>query len=205
MNLPQADLATRLEELPRDRPIYVICQGGFRSLRSAQFLKQAGFSQVASVKGGTLAWEAAALLAERLEDVAPDVSGHGKGHRVVDAGADVFTVGRPHPMIDGGVRREWIAREAADPTTAVLLFDVVLGYGAHPDPAGELIPALEAARRTTTAAGRGLAKIASVTGTEADPQRRSTQVAKLRAAGAAVMDSNAQAARLAALVAARQA
>jgi FdrA protein len=155
--------------------------------------------------GGTLAWEAAALLADRLEGVAPDVSGDGNAHRVVDAGADVFTVGRPHPMIDGGVRREWIAREAADPTTAVLLFDVVLGYGAHPDPAGELIPALEAARRLTTGAGRGLAMIASVTGTEGDPQRRSTQVARLRGAGVAVMDSNAQAARLAALVAARQA
>jgi hydroxyacylglutathione hydrolase len=58
-NLPQADLATRLSEVPRDRPIYLICQGGFRSLRAAQFLKQMGFTDVASVKGGTESWRAA--------------------------------------------------------------------------------------------------------------------------------------------------
>jgi len=153
--------------------------------------------------GGTLAWEAVALLQQQLTDVAPGVSGEGSGHRVVDLGDDRFTVGRPHPMIDGAVRRDRIAREAADPTTAVLLLDVVLGYGAHPDPAGELLPALTAARATASAAGRGLAIVASVTGTERDPQVRSTQAAALRVAGVAVMDSNAQAARLAARVAAR--
>ena len=61
-------------------------------------------------------------------------------------------------MIDGTVRREWIAREARDPATAVLLLDVVLGYGAHPDPAGELLPALQAARRRR---GRGTAVASS--------------------------------------------
>jgi rhodanese-related sulfurtransferase len=58
VNLPQADLAGRLGELPRDQSILVLCQGGFRSLRAAQFLKQMGFTQVASVGGGTVAWEA---------------------------------------------------------------------------------------------------------------------------------------------------
>jgi FdrA protein len=153
--------------------------------------------------GGTLAWEAVALLAERLPDVAPGVGGEGHGHRVVDLGEDAYTVGRPHPMIDGRVRSEWIAREAADPTAAVLLLDVVLGYGAHPDPAGELVRPLEAARREAARHGRGLSVIASVIGTEQDPQRLSRQTAALRAAGVVVMDSNAQAARLAALVAAR--
>ncbi len=56
VNLPQADLADRLEELPRDRPLLLICQGGYRSLRAAQFLKQMGFEQIASVTGGTAAW-----------------------------------------------------------------------------------------------------------------------------------------------------
>jgi len=60
VNLPQADLATRLDEVPRDRPVWVICQGGFRSLRAAQFLSQCGIAGVASVKGGTEAWRAAA-------------------------------------------------------------------------------------------------------------------------------------------------
>jgi hypothetical protein len=98
-------------------------------------------------------------------------------------------------MIDGRVRREWIEREASDPATAVLLLDVVLGYGAHPDPAGELLPALGGVR--------GVALVASVCGTDADPQRRSVQAETLRAAGVVVMDSNAQAARLAALIALR--
>src|SRR5437879_5139823 len=96
--------------------------------------------------GGTLAWEARSVLDTTLGDVAPGVTGTGGGHRVVDLGEDVFTFGRPHPMIDGTVRREWIAREAADPSTAALLLDIVLGHGAHPDPAGELLPAIDAAR-----------------------------------------------------------
>jgi FdrA protein len=85
----------------------------------------------------------------------------------------------------------------------VILFDLVLGYGAHPDPAAELRPALEAARRTAATAGRGLALVGSVVGTERDPQPRSAQVAALEGAGVLVMDSNAQATRLAALIAAR--
>src|SRR5207253_132595 len=94
--------------------------------------------------GGTLAYEAAGLLAQSLGEVA--LTGDGAGHRVVDLGADVFTLGRPHPMIDGGVRREWIDKEGRDAGTAVLLLDVVLGYGAHPDPAGEVLPAVRALR-----------------------------------------------------------
>ena len=156
--------------------------------------------------GGTLAREAVTLLRQRLDDVAPDVLGaEGKAHRVVDLGEDVFTVGRPHPMIDGTVRRERILSEAAEPATAVLLLDVVLGYGAHSDPAGELVPALAGARRAAAGGGRGLAIVASVTGTERDPQVCSVQVAALRRAGVVVMPSNAQAARLAGLIAARAA
>src|SRR5438876_5528623 len=144
--------------------------------------------------GGTLAWEARFILAGGLTDVASGVIGTGEGHRVVDLGEDIFTVGRPHPMIDGAVRRDWIAREVADPTVAVLLLDVVLGYGAHADPAGEVLLAIENARR------RGIAVVASVTGTDADHQNRSIQVSRLRSAGVVVMPSNAQAARLAARI-----
>jgi succinyl-CoA synthetase alpha subunit len=147
--------------------------------------------------GGTLAWEALYLLKAALADVAPGVTGQGSGHRVVDLGEDVFTVGRPHPMIDGTVRREWIEKEARDPSVAVLLLDVVLGYGAHPDPAGELLPALRAAR------ARGLAVVASVCGTDGDPQGRGAQIRALARDGVLVMDGNAQAARLAARIARR--
>jgi FdrA protein len=152
--------------------------------------------------GGTLAYEALGLLHTMLSDVAPGVRGGGEGHNVVDLGEDVFTVGRPHPMIDGTLRREWIIRAAQDPSTAVILLDIVLGYGAHPDPVGELLPALQQAMRQARAAGRLLAAVASVCGTEQDPQRRSAQVAVLRSHGVIVMPSNAQAARLSARIAA---
>ncbi|MGH7392806.1 MAG: hypothetical protein ACREM3_25640, partial [Candidatus Rokuibacteriota bacterium] len=153
--------------------------------------------------GGTLAWEALHLLERALGDAGDGVTGSGAGHRIVDFGADVFTVGRPHPMIDGGVRRDAIRREAADPATAVILLDLVLGYGAHPDPAGELLPALDGARAEARAAGRGLVVVASVVGTDGDPQGLTAQTARLEASGVIVMPSNAQAARLAARVAAR--
>ena len=148
--------------------------------------------------GGTLAVEARLLLDALL---GPD----GAPYRITDFGVDEFTRGRPHPMLDGSLRREAIVRAAGDPRIAVILFDVVLGYGAHPDPAGDLGPALAAARETARAAGRGLALVASVCGTEGDPQGRSAQVAALRAAGVLVMPSNAQAARMAALIASRNA
>jgi hydroxyacylglutathione hydrolase len=67
VNIPQADLADRLDEFPRDGPLLVICQGGFRSLRAAQFLKQMGFDRVASVTGGTAAWAVAGKPLETAE------------------------------------------------------------------------------------------------------------------------------------------
>jgi FdrA protein len=153
--------------------------------------------------GGTLAYEALSLLQAQLPNVVPSVLGGGEGHSVVDLGEDRFTVGRPHPMIDGTLRREWILNAAQDSSTAVIMLDVILGYGAHPDPTGELLPAIQEAMRQAQAAGRHLAMVASVCGTEQDPQRRSTQVDVLRAHGVIVMPSNAQAARLTALIGAQ--
>jgi rhodanese-related sulfurtransferase len=60
ISLPQAELASRLDEVPRDRPILTLCERGIRSFRAAQFLLQMGFEQVASVQGGTATWRAAA-------------------------------------------------------------------------------------------------------------------------------------------------
>jgi rhodanese-related sulfurtransferase len=76
INLPQADLAIRLEELPRDRPLLVICQAGLRSMRSAQFLMQMGFEQVSSVQGGTGAWSEAGrpLAVEETREEKPRVT-----------------------------------------------------------------------------------------------------------------------------------
>ena len=141
--------------------------------------------------GGTLCQEAKLILA------AGDAAG--AGHTVIDLGGDAFTVGRPHPMIDFRLRNEHIAAAAADPTTAVILLDVVLGYGAHPDPAGALLPAIDAARGRS--GGRAVVCVASVCGTAGDPQNLGRQEAALSAAGVILAPSNAEAARLAARLA----
>jgi succinyl-CoA synthetase alpha subunit len=146
--------------------------------------------------GGTLAYEAALLLKEAI----PDAEAR-RVHSLLDLGDDEFTVGRPHPMIDFRLRNERIAAAADDPATAVVLLDVVLGYGSHPDPAGELSPVLEAARGRAARAGRELIVIGSVCGTTGDPQGLAGQEARLSAAGVLLAPSNARAARLALLVA----
>ncbi|MEO8289266.1 MAG: acyl-CoA synthetase FdrA [Chloroflexota bacterium] len=114
----------------------------------------------------------------------------------LDLGADEFTVGRPHPMIDMTTRIERILLEAANPEVGIILLDVVLGYGAHPDPAGALAPAIRQAIALAKAEGRTLQVVASVCGTEADPQQLSRQRKALKEAGVTVAESNAGAARL---------
>ena len=115
------------------------------------------------------------------------------GHTIVDLGADEFTVGRPHPMIDYSLRNRRILAEAEDPETAVILLDVVLGYGSNPDPAGEL-------EEVIAAAAARVPVVCSVTGTDSDPQDRRDVVARLIAAGATVLPTNAAASRFAAAI-----
>ncbi|HUX12209.1 MAG TPA: FdrA family protein, partial [Spirochaetia bacterium] len=122
------------------------------------------------------------------------------GHTIVDLGDDAFTVGRPHPMIDPSTRTERILAETGDASIAVVLVDVVLGYGSHEDPAGALIPALAKIRLAAEARGGYLPVIASVIGTPGDFQGFREQVAKLEAAGCVVMPSNYRAALLAAKI-----
>jgi len=155
--------------------------------------------------GGTLCYESQVIWRESLKEPVysnapldkhnqlPD-SSRSQGHTAVDLGEEEFTLGRPHPMIDNQLRIERMAQEAADPQTAVVLLDVVLGYGVHPDPAGELSDAIQAIQVDHPE----VFWVCSVTGTEADPQVRSQSIAKLEAAGVIVCGSNAQAARLAA-------
>ena len=165
--------------------------------------------------GGTLCDEAMVIAADRLGPVYSNIAlrpdwrldppamapaagpaGHGAArHIMIDFGDDELTAGRPHPMIDQRLRLDRLAAEAADPATAVIMLDVVLGYGAHPDPAAELAPAIAAAR-----AGRGdrnLPVVVSLIGARSDPQGLAAQATALAAAGAAVFASNAQAARFA--------
>jgi hypothetical protein len=119
-------------------------------------------------------------------------------HMALDLGDDQFTIGRPHPMIDQAARIERLLHEAADPATRVILLDVVIGFGAHADPAGELAPALREAKRIAKRGGRRLGLVGFVCGTELDPQRLSRQEATLREAGMALAGNSANAAWLAA-------
>lgn len=159
--------------------------------------------------GGTLCYEAQVLWKDLLPEPVfsnaplsaqqqlPD-SNRSQGHSAVDLGEEEFTVGRLHPMIDNDLRIRRLLQEANDPQTAVILLDVVLGYGAHPDPASELGPAIRRAQALAHAQGRKLLVVGSITGTEDDPQRLSRQAQALQEAGMVLCASNAAAARLAA-------
>ena len=150
--------------------------------------------------GGTLAYEALLILRELLPNLYANLHLDGvaelanpmqsQGNTIVDLGEDVFTVGRLHPMMDNDLRIRRLHQEAADPETALILLDVVLGYGSHPDPAGELAPAIEEARKAAEAQGRHLEFVAVVVGTDEDPQDMAAQIEKLEAAGVKVFTSN---------------
>ena len=152
--------------------------------------------------GGTLAEEsmliAAPVLGRVMSNIAHDedllLTGAmtGPGHLVIDFGDDGLTRGRAHPMIDPTLRMERIASEARDAECGVLLLDLVLGHGAHPDPAGDLAEAIRAAK---AAAGRDLPVVVSLVGTDSDPQDRAAAEAALADAGASVFLSNAAATR----------
>ena len=114
------------------------------------------------------------------------------GHAMIDFGDDALTAGRPHPMIDGTLRLDRLAVEAADPSCRVVLLDVVLGHGAHPDPASELAPAIASALVT---ADRPFDVVVALVGTSGDPQGLTRQAEELRGVGARVFLSNADATR----------
>jgi succinyl-CoA synthetase alpha subunit len=136
--------------------------------------------------GGSLRNEAAAI-ASVLGPI-----GHGEhdgGHTFVDFGDAAYTRGRAHPMIDFTLRLQHLRQAALDPDVGVILVDVVLGHGAHPDPATELAPTIDIAR------AEGTAVVVSLCGTRGDPQDRDRQARTLNDAGASVWLSNAAAAR----------
>jgi FdrA protein len=155
---------------------------------SSRTVRAAGAAMPREVRGlfcgGTLCQEAAILL--------------GDGHTLEDFGDDRYTRGRAHPMIDPTLRNQAIAHAGRDPRVGVLLLDFILGLGAHADPAGAALPAIEDAVIAARTEGRQLPVVARVIGTDLDPQRLTRQEAALRAAGVHVHASNAAAALAAA-------
>jgi FdrA protein len=168
-DLTEATVST-LERLGREAPGWPVTGSATRAT--------AGRLLRGLFVGGTMATEAR-IVVDRL--VGPDA-----GHTFVDFGDDAYTAGRAHPMIDPTLRLEHLARVAADPETAVLLLDVVLGHGAEPDPAALLAPAVAEIDKPV---------VAVVVGTSADPQGLDRQVRALADAGAEVHLSNANATR----------
>jgi FdrA protein len=196
---PKASIAAETRELES------MAVGLRKKLKPGQKYLRALFS------GGTLCYEAQViwrgLITEPVCSNAPLAhefqmkdSTRSEKNVAVDLGEEEFTVGRPHPMIDNDLRIRRLLQEARDVETAVIFLDVVIGYGAHADPAAELGQAVQQAREQAASEGREVIFIASVTGTEQDPQGLSRTAARLREAGVIVRNSNAAAARLAGMI-----
>jgi len=158
--------------------------------------------------GGTLCQETWNILHQAGLEVRSNVAGEAAkkihpdadetGHVVWDLGDDAFTVGKPHPMIEPGLRDERVAQAGEDPSVGIVLADCVIGYGAHENPAESLAGAAIRAFAGAKKNGRSLVVLASVTGTDQDPQNLHRQQKILEAAGIIVAPSNAAAARAAA-------
>jgi succinyl-CoA synthetase alpha subunit len=160
--------------------------------------------------GGTFCFQAQQILQDAGMIVRSNAPLHGnlkladpmrsEEHTLVDMGTDDFTVGKPHPMIDSRLRCDRILAEGQDPQVAILLIDFVLGFNASPDPAGELVSAIKGAKAAAEKRGGALSVVASICGTEGDPQNFPQQVKVLEEAGVAVFPSSAQAAQFCALL-----
>jgi FdrA protein len=157
--------------------------------------------------GGTLCQEAWKILARRGLDVRSNVATdptqkiypkeETDGHILWDLGDDSFTLGRPHPMIEPSLRDERVLAAAQDPTVGVILVDLVLGYGSHADPGSSLAAAATRATEIARSRGRDLLIIASITGTDQDPQGLHRQRKALEDAGLIIAGNNAAAAEAA--------
>ena len=154
--------------------------------------------------GGTLAYEALVMLQKEIGTIYTNLSSDlaekiadvykSQEHTIIDFGEDEFTQGRLHPMIDPSLRNSRIVAEGKDPETAVIALDLVLGYNAHPDPAGSALEAIREAKEIAAKDKRHLTFVTTVCGTDEDFQKRNEQVAKLKSEGVLVFPSNADSA-----------
>ncbi len=152
--------------------------------------------------GGTLANEAAMLIKDAMNCQVPpeDIEGYMlqlDGNVVVDLGDDAYTQGKPHPMIDPAKRIECMQEAVDDPSTGVVLLDIMLGYGSHEDMAGSLIPTIKELQAKADAQGRKVFFVATVCGTRSDYQGYDEAVNKLKNAGVIVCENNKLACRTA--------
>ena len=192
--------------LPRDELIRVANSAANGLKKSQKFIR-------GLYTGGTLEYETLIILSRLIGQVYSNTplepslklldSYRSMRDCIVDLGDEEFTAGRAHPMIDPSIRRIRLLEEAKDSEVAVILMDIMLGYGSHPDPAGAMLGPIEEAIKIAEADGRVLPILAHVCGTEQDPQPRSDQEAKLKHAGVYVFPTNALMAIAGALVSRR--
>lgn len=163
--------------------------------------------------GGTLCYEAQQVLGPIVGNIYSNAplnkdfklkdSNKSERNSCIDLGEEEFTVGRPHPMIDATLRGERLLSEASKANVGVILFDIVLGHVASPDPAGDLLPAIVEAKKHAKKKGRNLVFISHVCGTENDPQVLEEQEEKLRSEGVLVFPTNALASKASGLITSR--
>lgn len=155
--------------------------------------------------GGTLCDEAMFVLEKSLGGIYSNIAVNPElklkdrnvsyKNSFIDLGDDEFTRGVPHPMIDFTVRNKRMIREARDKEVAVIFFDMVLGYGANPDPANAILPAVIESQKIAKKQKRHITFVTSICGTDLDPQNFNSQAEILQKAGVVVLPSNVSAAR----------
>ena len=177
-------LIERLNKLKEGRRyLRGLYSGGTLCAETQMLLSKAGITVYSNIIHGDL----------ELKNVEKSID-----NTLLDMGDDYFTDGMPHPMIDPRMRNRRLAKEAKDPDTAIILFDCVLGYGSHDDPAGSIASVI---RQLNLELGdRGPVYIASVCGTDKDFQSKEVSVKKLEDADVFVLKDNAGAAKLTAEV-----
>lgn len=163
----------------------------------ASGIKMPGNNLRGLYSGGTLCDEAQRLLQPHVGEIASNTPVKGckemsdvyksEGHCILDLGDDNFTRGKAHPMIDPDYRAERLIQEISDPTTGLIIMDVVLGYGSHPDMAGEMVAAITKGRQKT---GRKPIIAACICGTAEDPQDYQKQKAILEEAEVTIFPTN---------------
>jgi hypothetical protein len=182
LSVEERALAKRLRStrMPSQQHLRGVFAGGTFCYQAQQILREAGLPTYSN-----------APLDEEHRLLDPLRS---RAHTLVDMGDEVFTLGRPHPMIDSSLRAQRVQAEFNDPSVAVVLLDFILGYNAATDPVGEILEAVLEGRQRRSGEARAVVVVASMCGTQDDPQDLALQTQMLRDAGVQVFTSNARAA-----------
>ncbi len=147
--------------------------------------------------GGTLCYEAMTIATKHLGPIYSNIpldkswtldKTPADGHVCLDLGEEEYTNGRPHPMIDTEARVAFLREQIKDPSVAAVLLDVVIGDGAHENPASVLAPVAGEIVKS------GAQVVVYVLGTGNDMQGFEAQRNAFRAAGCIVTETGARAA-----------